>query len=1024
MSLFVQDESDEELQIALSNLEEQQGLAVEQASDIGHEAEYDIEEGSQAELYPLIPLKTDAESLAPDIKDIRPVDVELSVTLPFQQIILENMLVSENCLLVMANGLGVIPVVSNLLHILATPTKIKQVDKRSLVLLLNASDKDIAKIQDELMELSWMAKDPEGRQFTVINSDSHTVDQRAKAYSQGSIIAVTSRILIVDLLSGIVHPSMITGLFIMNAEQVNNYSTESFIADIYSDMNGWGFIKAVTESAESLVYEFSPLLRKMKDLKLKRILLWPRFHADVLSSLNFKKSNTVVEVKVSQTDSMSKIHFGLLECLKKCIDELVRKIPDIAKETWKAENAMDSNFMNSIYAEMQPKWHRISYESKQLVKDISTLRKLLYALLSYDAVDFYELIRIILDANKPSVSRKYSESPWLMVAESQLVISYSKKRVYYNDEYLLEELPKWEQLLALLDDIHYERASKPSQYMGGTLIMCSDERTRAQLRRVLSYANSKEGARKLMIRKLQSYIDRRESTKSISNEIQEQQQDGALKVSRAFAKEEVTSKRRRTRGAAVVAAVSRLHNATGTGEDIESKLSYADLEQENEKLGLVLEDDLEKIDTLVEPADSDRDITPMFDNDYDDSLEFTLPQTSEEFWESKANDFSYIDAFDNIMLHYYNSGTDDTLLTELMPSFIIMYEPSLSFIRRIEVFKAMHRNTISKIYFMYYGDSIEEQVHLSSIKKEKDAFTKIIRENAALAHHFEAPEDLSRYRNLARRNMQLKRKKNTRIAGGQASLEPMTEDIVVVDVREFRAPLPGLLYRYGVRVVPCMLTIGDYIISPRICIERKSIADLIGSFKNGRLVKQCSMMSKYYEIPTLLLEFDDHESFSLEPFGERGYQSTTSSTVHPISSKLMQEEVQMELASLVMRFPNLKIIWSSSPLQTVNIILDLKLGREQPDPVKCAEIGKSSNRSKKAAEDDSAQQLKDLLTVPGLSSIDYFNLKKRCKTIKALKSMSIESLAGIVADRSLAERIFLHIQKESEQIDLDVEDDE
>ena len=195
-----------------------------------------------------------------------------------------------------------------------------------------------------------------------------------------------------------------------------------------------------------------------------------------------------------------------------------------------------------------------------------------------------------------------------------------------------------------------------------------------------------------------------------------------------------------------------------------------------------------------------------------------------------------------------------------------------------------------------------------------------------MAQHFETDEDLSRYKNLAHRKLQLSRMKNSRIAGGQDFLNPMTHDVVVVDMREFRAPLPGLLYRYGVRVVPCMLTIGDYVITPDICIERKSISDLIGSFKNGRLDKQVKNLAKFYKYPTLLIEFDDSQSFSLEPFSERGvYSTATSSTVHPISSKLMQEEIQREISAIVMKYPTLKIIWSSSPLQTVNIILDLSL---------------------------------------------------------------------------------------------------
>jgi DNA excision repair protein ERCC-4 len=58
---------------------------------------------------------------------------------------------------------------------------------------------------------------------------------------------------------------------------------------------------------------------------------------------------------------------------------------------------------------------------------------------------------------------------------------------------------------------------------------------------------------------------------------------------------------------------------------------------------------------------------------------------------------------------------------------------------------------------------------------------------------------------------------------------------VVVDIREFRSSLPGLLHAGHFEVVPVTLNIGDYIITPDMSVERKSIPDLISSFNSGRL---------------------------------------------------------------------------------------------------------------------------------------------------------------------------------------------
>ena len=58
---------------------------------------------------------------------------------------------------------------------------------------------------------------------------------------------------------------------------------------------------------------------------------------------------------------------------------------------------------------------------------------------------------------------------------------------------------------------------------------------------------------------------------------------------------------------------------------------------------------------------------------------------------------------------------------------------------------------------------------------------------------------------------------------------------VIVDVREFRSSLPSLLHASRLKVIPVTLTIGDYILTPEICVERKSIPDLMSSFNSGRL---------------------------------------------------------------------------------------------------------------------------------------------------------------------------------------------
>lgn len=1065
-NLFVQEEdSDEELlQLELSRQEELSAINqhpnVEQLEDnisitlpskgvlLGNdELEINnLEEDSDddIQLYPLIPVDSDKNNdLKPDIQDIRPVDIQLSVTLPFQQQIIQNCLMSDDPLVIMGQGLGVTNVVANLLHVLATPTRINGEAKRSLVVLLNASSNDNRQIDEELQELAWLDEPTDlltstERPFNIVTSDSLSVEKRRQLYLTGGIVSVTSRILIVDLLSGILHPNKITGMVVLNVDSLKNNSNESFILEIYRSQNNWGFIKGFSENPGPFIMEFSPLLRRKRELRFKNVLLWPRFRVEISSILNkVSESNKVIEVKVSQTNSMSQIQFGLIECLNKCIGELNRKNPTLRLEWWTLEHALDVNFLKSIDAVMMPNWHRISFESKQLIKDIRFLKNLLKLLVDADAVDFYEEVQTSLDANKPSISRKYTESPWLMAEESQLVISYARKRVYFNEEYSLEEMPKWEQLSNILEDIAQERLEKTLP--GPTLIVCSSDKTIAQLSRLVNMGNRKHGLRQLMLKKLEYYKEMREERKKMLNEVKDKEiQENELNVSTTFSKNEVMSKRRRTRGASVVAAVQRM-KTSGAGEDIEGAIDSYNMESELHRI---------QHDDTSEPEESDPEIEEKllnhFENipDYidfkdeeptikfgDDILELQ-PKITKEIWEKRVDDLTFVESSEQIIIEKFSSIDDESLLQEFKPSFIVIFEPDLTFIRRVEIYRAVQQNNL-KIYFMYYAESVEEQSHLTAIKREKDTFSKLIKENAQMAHHFETPEDISHFKNLAERKIKMNKlnKRNTRNAGAQKNNQHFTQDIVIVDTREFNASLPGLLFRYGVRVVPVMLAVGDYVISPDICLERKSISDLIASFQNNRLVNQCKKMLRYYKFATLLIEFDEGQSFSLEPFSERkNYRKANLSTTHPISSKLSQDEIQSKLAKLVMRFPGLKIIWSSSPLQSVNIILELKLGREQPDPTTVASYGTHLRKNHRANSDDlkqktEAERFSKLLGIEGLSKIDYFNIRRKIKSYDKLMKMNIDQLLDLTGASELAYRILNFIQEQKDlEDDIDIED--
>lgn len=160
-------------------------------------------------------------------------------------------------------------------------------------------------------------------------------------------------------------------------------------------------------------------------------------------------------------------------------------------------------------------------------------------------------------------------------------------------------------------------------------------------------------------------------------------------------------------------------------------------------------------------------------------------------------------------------------------------------------------------------------------------------------------------------------------------------------------------------VVPCQLTVGDYILTPEICVERKSVRDLITSLRNGRLYNQAETMLQHYKNPLLLIEFDQNKSFTFDAFAsattpgtsfltDYGFSSSgtgttslsgSSSLVNPSSPK----SAQHLLVLLTLSFPRLKVIWSSSPYQTAEIFAELKKNAPEPDPIRAVQIGLDIN---------------------------------------------------------------------------------
>ena len=83
-----------------------------------------------------------------------------------------------------------------------------------------------------------------------------------------------------------------------------------------------------------------------------------------------------------------------------------------------------------------------------------------------------------------------------------------------------------------------------------------------------------------------------------------------------------------------------------------------------------------------------------------------------------------------------------------------------------------------------------------------------------------------------------------------------SEARVIVDNRERNSEILEALRAKGVALELRQVPVGDYVLSDRVCIERKTIQDFESSLMNGRLFDQIKRLKEHYEFPILLLEGD------------------------------------------------------------------------------------------------------------------------------------------------------------------------
>ncbi len=325
-----------------------------------------------------------------------------------EQIVSE--LVEGDGVTVLAAGLGLVKVLAALLR------RHAQEKGRELVLLLSTS-----KAQRQALREEFLGQDDAVTALPMEINNESTSSERMQFYANGGAFFVTSRILIVDMLNERVPLTKVAGVVVNDVHRLSESCAEAFIVRLFRHSNKLGFVRGFSDKPQAMVSGFSKTERIMKSLFVKRLYLWPRFHMSVSHALE-ETPPEVVDIRMPLTFAMAGIQNAIIEVMDACLEEL-RRTNKVDVEDLTVENGLFKSFDELIRRQLDPMWHTVGWKTKQLVKDLKTLRKLSKYLLRYDAIMFLKY----LDTLRASEGVR---SVWIFANPTHKIFELAKRRVY------------------------------------------------------------------------------------------------------------------------------------------------------------------------------------------------------------------------------------------------------------------------------------------------------------------------------------------------------------------------------------------------------------------------------------------------------------------------------------------------------------------------------------------------------------------------------------------------------------------
>ena len=185
---------------------------------------------------------------------------------------------------------------------------------------------------------------------------------------------------------------------------------------------------------------------------------------------------------------------------------------------------------------------------------------------------------------------------------------------------------------------------------------------------------------------------------------------------------------------------------------------------------------------------------------------------------------------------------------------VVFYEPIPSEIRTIQRRGRTGRKGPGRVVILITKRTRDEAYYWSSRRKEKKMHAQLMRlkEELKKIARGEVAMDMALEVSIVRDTKKTEKRVQTTLFDFFNDCEDC--NAIYVDYREANSGVVEELESLGMSTVLIPLSVGDYLISKDVCVERKNAADFASSIIDGRLFEQAKKIKEEYQKPLIIVE--------------------------------------------------------------------------------------------------------------------------------------------------------------------------